>query len=258
MPTLPWLLGAGAFAASGKINVFLAVGVTVLACVLANTFWFYLGRFRGRQVLSWACRISLELDSCVRRTQRLFTRHGPSAILLSKFLPGLGTVASPLAGMSDIHFGRFLWTDSIGSLAFAAAGIVLGYYFSNQIDQIVVSLSHIGKSALFLLLAMTASYFAYKFWQRQRLLHELRVARITAAELRQKLANGEKPVILDLRSRAELTLNPMVIPGAIHFEFEELAARSGEYHMIGMLSFIAPAPMRLRTPVSRDCCIIKV
>jgi membrane protein DedA with SNARE-associated domain len=176
IPTLPWLLGAGALAASGKINVFLAVGITTHACVLANTFWFYLGRFRGRQVLSWACRISLELDSCVRRTQHLFARHGSSAILLSKFLPGLGTVASPLAGMSDIHFGRFLWIDFIGSLAFAVAGIVSGYYFSNQIDQIFASLSHIGKSALFLLLAMAASYVAYKFWQRQRLLQELRVA----------------------------------------------------------------------------------
>jgi membrane protein DedA with SNARE-associated domain/rhodanese-related sulfurtransferase len=228
IPALPWLLGAGALAASGKIDAFLAVGVTVLACVLANTFWFYLGRFRGRQVLSWACRISLELDSSVRRTQRLFIRHGSIAILLSKFLPGLGTVAPPLAGMSDIRFGRFLWTDSIGSLAFAAGNIVFGYYFSNQIDQIIAGLSHIGKSALFLLLAMATLYVAYKFWRRQRLLHELRGARITAAELRQKLANGEKPVILDLRSRAELMLSPMVIPGAIQFGFEELAARSGE------------------------------
>jgi membrane protein DedA with SNARE-associated domain/rhodanese-related sulfurtransferase len=228
IPALPWLLGAGALAASGKISAFLAMGVTILACMLANTFWFYLGRFRGRQVLGWACRISLELDSSVRRTQRLLTRHGSAAILLSKFLPGLGTVAPPLAGMSEIHFGRFLWIDFIGSLAFATAGIAFGYCFSDQIDQIIASLSQIGKNALLLLLAMAASYVAYKFWQRQRLFHELRMARITAAELRQKLANGEKPVILDLRSRAELTLNPQVIPGAIHVEFEELAARSSE------------------------------
>jgi hypothetical protein len=116
---------------------------------------------------------------------------------MSKFVPGLGTVAPPLSGMSGIHFGRFLWTDFIGSLTFAAGGIIFGYYFSNQIGQIIAGLSHIGNSALVLLLAMVASYVAYKFWQRRRLLHELRVARTTAAELRQKLVEGEKPVILD-------------------------------------------------------------
>src|SRR6516165_8426563 len=96
IPALPWLLAAGALSASGKCNSLLAVGATVEACVLANMIWYYLGRYQARQILLLICRISLELDSCVRRMENMFTRHGDSGVLLEKFGPGLGTVAAPL------------------------------------------------------------------------------------------------------------------------------------------------------------------
>lgn len=228
IPALPWLLAAGALSATGKFNPILAVSVTVMACVIANTFWFYLGRYRGRQILKVICRISLELDSCVRRTETMFARHGDRALLLAKFVPGLGTVAPPLAGMSGIRLGRFIFVDALGSLAFAICGVGLGYLFSNQLEQIVAALTHIGNSALILLVVMVALYVSYKFWQRQRLLRELRAARITANELSQQLAAGEKPVILDLRSKSELKKDPSIIRGAIHVDFEELVIRAHE------------------------------
>ena len=65
--------------------------------------------------------------------------------------------------------------------------------------------------------------------QRQRLRHELRTARITVEELRQKLDAGEKLVIVDLRSLAELKSNPSVISGAIHLGVEEIAKHQHEF-----------------------------
>src|SRR6185503_3647195 len=69
LPAAPWLLAAGALAATGKINWLVAITAATFASVLADLFWFYLGRYRGHRVLSFLCRISLEPDSCVRRTQ---------------------------------------------------------------------------------------------------------------------------------------------------------------------------------------------
>src|SRR5437879_12451729 len=51
LPALPWLLAAGALSAAGKFNLLLGLGVTVIACLVADAFWFYLGRHRGNQVL---------------------------------------------------------------------------------------------------------------------------------------------------------------------------------------------------------------
>jgi rhodanese-related sulfurtransferase len=79
------------------------------------------------------------------------------------------------------------------------------------------------------LVGLTAMFIAYKYWQRRRLLHKLRIARITADELRKKLDAGENPVILDLRSSTELAHDPSVILGAIHLGLDEIEKRHGEF-----------------------------
>lgn len=228
VPALPWLLGAGALSAAGKFHPFLGMGAAVLGGVLGDSFWYYLGRHRGAQVMGWLCRIALEPDSCVRRTQNVFTRYGLRGLFLAQFVPGLGTVVPPMAGLAGVPYGRFLLVDAAGSLAYAACGIGLGFFFSGQLAQIVAALEHVGGSALVLLLVTALLYVAYKFWQRQRLLRELRAARITVAELRAQIEAGKNPIIFDLRSSAELKLNPTVIRGAIHVDMDSLVSRSGE------------------------------
>jgi rhodanese-related sulfurtransferase len=165
----------------------------------------------------------------VRRTLNVFTRYGLKGVVAAKFLPGMGTITPPLAGMSGIGAGRFLLFDGLGSLLYCSCFMLLGYFFSNQITQIGAAVTRIGGSALSLLIGFTALYIAYKFWQRQRLLHELRMARISVEELHQNLDAADKPFILDLRSPAELELDPAIISGAIHIGLDEVAGRHHEF-----------------------------
>jgi membrane protein DedA with SNARE-associated domain/rhodanese-related sulfurtransferase len=222
LPALPWLLAAGALAAAGKLSLVSAILATVAACLAADVMWFYLGRYRGNQVLGLLCRISLEPDSCVRRTQNIFTKYGLKGVVVAKFVPGLGTVAPPLAGMAGISLGRFLFFDGAGSLLYGGCFILLGYFFGYQIGQIVGALSGVGGSTLGLIIAFLAAYLGFKFWQRQSLLRELRMARITTDELRQKLSAGEAVMILDLRSSAALEEDPLVIQGAVHLSMDDI------------------------------------
>ena len=170
----------------------------------------------------------MEPDSCVRRTSNVFTRYGMRGLIVAKFIPGLNTVAPPLAGMAGVSATRFVVVDTFGSSLYATTIIGLGFFFSSQIEQIAKAIAHIGASALSLLIGLVLLYIAYKYWQRQRLLHELRTARISVAELRQKLDAGESPVILDLRSSAELKLDAMIIRGAVHVDLETIEKRSQE------------------------------
>jgi rhodanese-related sulfurtransferase len=124
--------------------------------------------------------------------------------------------------MAGIPFSRFLFVDAAGSFLYGACFIAIGYFFSSQIEQIVAAITQIGGSALNLMVGLIILYIAYKYWQRQRLLSELRTAKITVAELRQKLDEGENPVILDLRSSAELKLDSLVIRGAVHVEMTKM------------------------------------
>jgi membrane protein DedA with SNARE-associated domain len=169
LPALPCLVGAGALAATGKFNLPLGLGVTVTACLAADAIWFYVGRYRGNQVLSLFCRVFFKSNSCVRRLQNVFEKYGLRSVLLAKFLPGsISTVAPPLAGMSGMSAGLFLLMDGAGSLLYGASSLGLGYLFSHQVGQISAGIARIGGVTLSLIIGAALLYVAYKYWQRKR------------------------------------------------------------------------------------------
>ena len=222
LPAAPWLLAAGALAATNNINWFAALASATFGSLLADLIWFYLGRYGGHRVLDLLCRISLEPDSCVRRTQDVFTRYGMRGVVAAKFIPGLSTLAPPLAGSSGVSAPRFFLFDGLGSFLYPASFMLLGALFSRQLEEVIAALASLGSGALGVVIALAALYIGYKYYQRQRLLKELRMARITVDELHQKLETGENPIILDLRSHAELERDPSLIRGARHMTMEEV------------------------------------
>src|SRR5881628_1716753 len=228
LPAAPWLLAAGALSATGKMNSFAALSAAALGSVVADLIWFYLGRYGGHRVLSLLCRISLEPDSCVRRTQDLFTRYGMRGVVVGKFIPGLSTLVPPLAGISGVGAPRFFFFDGVGSLLYAGCFILVGVLFRHQLVQVIAALASLGSGALGVVAGLAALYIGYKYFQRRRLLNELRMARITVDELHQMLETGENPIILDLRSHAALEQDPSLIRGALHMTIEDMQRRQQE------------------------------
>ena len=222
VPATPLLLAAGALAGTGHLNFFVALACAGLAALTADSFWFALGRYRGIKILQILCRISLEPDSCVRRTEGIFAKQGARSLLVAKFLPGLGLVTPPLAGIFHMRLKRFLLFDAMGSLLWAGAFLGLGYAFSGEIERIAERLASLGSGLLAILLGALGGYILYKFVARQRFLRELRIARITVDELKEKLDSGEELVIVDLRHSLDFQAEPEIIPGAMHMDAAEL------------------------------------
>lgn len=222
LPAVPVLLAAGALAGAGKLSLLLVVGLALVASVTSDLIWYQIGRVRGSKVLNLLCRISLEPDSCVRRTETTFSRHGAKSLLVAKFVPGLNTAAPPLAGVFHMRLPRFLLFDSLGALAWAGAFIGLGYLFSDQLERVAGHAAQFGGWLLGLAVAALAGYVGWKYVQRQRFLRSLRVARISPEELRGKLDAGEPMVIVDLRHSVDFEADPFLIPGAQHLDAEEI------------------------------------
>ncbi|HEV2696070.1 MAG TPA: VTT domain-containing protein [Verrucomicrobiae bacterium] len=229
IPAAPWLLAAGALAAAGHLNLVGGLLLTALACLLADTAWFYIGKFRGAKVMGLLCRFSLEPDSCVRRTVTVFERHGWRGILVAKFVPGLATVTPPLAGMAGIGYRRFLFLDGLGALLYCGAYLLLGWFFRDQLAQVGAVFQQVGGSILRVGLVLIAAYISWKYWQRQRMLRELRMAKITVEELRALLDGEPKPWIVDLRSLAQIEKDPVMITGAFHLRLDEVTKREKEF-----------------------------
>ncbi len=228
IPAVPVLLAAGALAGAGKMNLALAVVLGVTACLLGDLIWYYLGRHRGGQVLKVLCRISLEPDSCVRRTENFFIRHGTRSLILAKFIPGLSTVTPALAGLFRVSVERFILYNGLGALLWTAAFIAPGYLFSDQLEWVAAEATRLGSSFVVLVGGVLALYIAYKYIHRQLLLRELRIARITADELKQLMDDGQKVMIVDLRQPLDIQVDPYSIPGARRIAVEELEQRHHE------------------------------
>jgi membrane protein DedA with SNARE-associated domain len=222
VPTVPLLLSAGALAGTGQMNFFVCLLLCLLATLTADNAWYQLGRRRGIKVLQLLCKISLEPDSCVRRTEGIFAKQGARSLLLAKFVPGLGTVAPPLAGIFHMRPWRFLLFDGLGALLWAGGYLGLGFAFSGELERVAARASALGGKLGVLLIGLLASYIAYKYIARQRFLRELRIARVTVEELKQKIDAGEEIVIVDLRHSLDFEADPQTIPGAFHMDAKEL------------------------------------
>jgi membrane protein DedA with SNARE-associated domain len=225
IPAAPLLIAAGALARAGKMNLTFAVALAFIGVILADLFWYSLGRYRGGRILKLLCRISLEPDSCVRRTENLFVRRGVHALLVAKFVPGLNTAATSLAGIFRMPMRRFMIYDSLGGLFWVISVTSLGLIFSEQLEQIALRW---GGWLVAVLAGGLAAYVLWKFIQRRRFLRRLRIARITPKELMDKLTAGEIISIVDLRQPMDIEAFPQMIPGALRIAMEEIEDRHAE------------------------------
>jgi membrane protein DedA with SNARE-associated domain len=226
IPAMPLLLAAGALAGTGHLNLFESLLCAVSATLVADSIWYQLGRRKGIKILQLLCRISLEPDSCVRRTEGVFSKHGARSLLVAKFLPGLGIVTPPLAGIFHMRPRRFLLFDAAGALLWSGTFLGLGYAFSGEIERFAEHLRSLGGWLLVLLVVAFAAYIAYKYVARRRFMSELRIARITVDELKEKIDSGEDLVIVDLRHSVDFEADPETIPGAFRMDARELQEKN--------------------------------
>lgn len=222
IPSAPLLLAAGALSGMHRMNLGAAVLFAVLGAVASDAMWYELGRRKGVRVLQLLCRISLEPDSCVRRTQVSFSRNGPRVLLAAKFIPGLNAMAAPLAGIIRMEWRKFLLYDAVGALAWVGAFAVVGDVFSGELERVAARAAFLGAWLLALVVGAFAGYILWKFYNRQKFLRKLKIARITPEELKGKLDAGEDVLVVDLRHALDFDANPETIPGALHVDAAEM------------------------------------
>src|SRR6266853_6458160 len=193
IPAVPLLLGVGAFPGTGRMSALAGLATALAASLPPDVVWYELGRARGKRVLDVICRLSLEPDSCVRRTENLFMSLGRWALLVAKFLPGLSTIAPPLAGVVGLRRAPFLLLDTMGALVWSGTWIGLGYLSS---------------SALAPLLALGA--------------------RVGHWGLAVRAAADPDLIVIDTRSALDVGTAPYKIPGALWIPAEAIERRRGE------------------------------
>ncbi len=215
LPAYPVLLLAGGMAARGHAGVPALLAAAVVASVISDSAWYLAGRRHGRRVLSTLCRLSLTPDKCVRQTESLFGRWGAPSLLVAKFIPGFASIATALAGTLRVRRGAFLLYDTLGAALWSGAGILLGVVFSDAIEQVLWTLSEIGRWGLALVGVALVVFILRKWWQRYSFGRQMHMERLSAADLRAHIDRGEPVLLVDAQSA--LGRSQGRIPGAVLF-----------------------------------------
>lgn len=218
VPAAPMLLLAGSQVAAGAVSfgsVFLAA---VAAVLISDGLWFVLGRHHGRRLLTRLVRISLSLDSSIRKTHAWFERYGAPLLLVAKFIPGLGLIASPLLGTTRIDRRVFFSWDLAGGAMWSGTWLAGGAFFGPELTRLMSLISAHGVTVAEVLVAVGALFAAFRWIQRLRFRRWLAHIRITPQQLNEMIRSEHPPVILDARPTAVRKAEPHRIPGAISID----------------------------------------
>jgi membrane protein DedA with SNARE-associated domain len=219
VPSVPILLGMGALIGTGLRSYPSAILLVFTAAAMGDSAWYLLGRRNGHSVLKLLCRISIEPDSCVSSAQSWFRKLDAWALVIAKFVPGLGSIATPMAGLSRMPWWKFLAADGLGILLWANCYLGIGYLFREQLEDAGRLAARTGASVI-AVASLLALWPAWKFWQRKRFLRSLRIARITPEQVVGRMGDF---AIIDLRSPTEVNWDGQQIPGALWLDRKDLA-----------------------------------
>ncbi len=202
LPVAVALLAAGAASHAG-LNPLLTLGIAWFAALVGDVLLYLGGRHTGWWLLAGMCRLSLNPEQCIFASADSFYRRGPYTLLIAKFIPGLGTVAAPLAGSLNMRFSRFLRLMAIGEAMYCSVWFAVGFAFYRFIDKIAGWMERASHAVLvaFLFLALGYALVVLFFILKARRFRE--IDKITAESLRDRLDHLDPDrivVIADVRS----------------------------------------------------------
>lgn len=233
IPSIPVLLTAGTLSAAHRVHTLPALLSVVLACVLADSLWFALGRRYGTRVIRLLCRFSFEASTCIAKTEDYFSRRGAETLLLAKFVPGLSTVAPPIAGQAGMEYSRFLLYDLSGSLLWALSFLLAGRFFGDVARRSQAFFALLSHFAALVFVLMVIGFFLWRVVKQRRFVAQVRELRIDPADVKALIDSTHKepacrPYIVDLRHPLDYLPDPRVLPGAVRIgptELESMADR---------------------------------
>jgi len=223
LPAYPVLIVAGAYAAMGGSPLWQLVSVGIAAALVADTGWYAAGRKFGMRILSLLCRMSLSQDTCVRQTESIFQRFGPSSMLFAKFVPGFASVATALAGALRLNYLKFLLFDAGGAALWVGVAVTLGYVFSDAIEGVMNTLTSLGRYGVMIIVAGFVAWVAFKWLRRYMFIKQLRMDRVSVDELREMMENKAVRALVDVRSAITQQATGK-IPGARAIDMQNIAA----------------------------------
>jgi membrane protein DedA with SNARE-associated domain/rhodanese-related sulfurtransferase len=198
LPSVVFLMAAGALSARGAMNPAIIFLLSVLGCLAGDGLWYWIGRKWGSKAMRLICRFTMDPRGCSKDAKQKFHRYGLAVLCVAKFVPGLDAVMPPLAGAEGVPLARFLPLDAVGSLLWSVFYTGLGYVFSNQLEAAIRWVENCGTALGIAIAVPIVLYGGWRGLTLMRMILELRQRRVSPKMLARKLKGGSKVAVLDL------------------------------------------------------------
>ncbi len=215
IPTAPLLLTVGTLTATHQLRLLPVLVSVTLGSLVSDLGWYLLGKRYGGAVVRFICRFTPQSNACVQRTEDYFGKHGASALLFAKFLPGLGTMAGAIAGQTRMRLRTFVAFDTAGVLLWALSFTVGGRFFGDFLKLHPHALAWFAHFAVSVFLLLLTAFLVNRVLRTRRSMAEIRLARLSPVELRMMLDKGEDVFIVDLRHPLDYLPDPRTLPNAV-------------------------------------------
>lgn len=229
VPCAVALILAGAQCAQGHLSVVGVLAGSLGAMLAGDAVMFLLGRRTGWWLLGTLCRISLNPESCVVTSADTFHRRGRSLLVVAKFVPGINTMAPPLAGSMQMGWGPFLWLDLAGCALYIGAYFVIGVLCSGAIDQVIRFYERFGHLTTAVVLMLVTAYALWLLWSTIRARRLGRGVPHAKAKIVAREVDAGEAVVFDVRSHGYFDTGAVRIPGSRRVDPNALRAHLKEF-----------------------------
>jgi membrane protein DedA with SNARE-associated domain len=214
------LVAAGAAVAAHALWGPYVLFAAITGLLLGDTVQFWLGRYMGWLLLGFLCRVSINPETCILRSAESFYKRGKTTLVIAKFIPGVNTMAAPLAGSMKLRFWQFLRLDFAGALVYATTYLLVGYLSRDFLAAILRGFHAAGLAMEVVVVAALAAYTIYRIVQYSKHKVYRVVPRVQVQELAARLASEEadRVLIVDVRSHGYYDSGGERIKGSIRIE----------------------------------------
>src|SRR5712691_10809212 len=206
------LVAAGAAVAAHTLWGPYVLLACITALLLGDSVQFWLGRYMGWALLGFLCRVSINPETCILRSAESFYRCGKVTLVIAKFIPGVNTMAAPLAGSMNMRFWQFLRLDFGGALVYSLTYLLLGYLSRDFLAA--------GRAMEAVIISALVVYAIYRIVQYRKHRMYRVVPRVQVQELAARLASEDagRVLIVDVRSHGYYDSGAARIKNSIRIE----------------------------------------
>ncbi|MGB8582302.1 MAG: VTT domain-containing protein [Candidatus Sulfotelmatobacter sp.] len=214
------LVAAGAAVGAHALWGPYVLAVAVSALLIGDTAEFWLGRYMGWALLGFLCRVSINPETCILRSAESFYKRGKITLVIAKFIPGVNTMAAPLAGSMKMRFSQFLRLDFAGALVYSLTYLLVGYVSRDFLAALLRGFHAAGRALEGVIVAALAVYAIYRIVQYRKNKTYSVVPRIQVEELARRLASQDagRVKIVDVRSHGYYDSGSSRIKNSIRIE----------------------------------------